>query len=73
MQNLSSPNKIAQAFLAVIVGIWAYCLVVAPMLTEGSYTEVVAEKSREIGIGFTIAAAAVGAICYVIAKKNSQK
>lgn len=71
MSNFADPQKIVRSFAAVIAGSWVYCLVVAPILSEQSYADVAVEKSKEIGIGFTIAALIVGAIWFFIAKKSS--
>lgn len=55
---------------AVIAGCWAYCLVVAPLLSERSYGEVVAEKSKDIGLGFTLAALLIGVMWLFVAREN---
>lgn len=35
------PRRVLKAFGAVIVGVIAYCVLVAPLVKEGSYSDVV--------------------------------
>lgn len=54
--------------------IWlVYCLVLAPLFYDGSYGEIALDKSKSVGIGFTIGTFVVGAILYAIVKRNSQQ
>lgn len=71
MSNFTNPQKVVRGFTAVITGCWVYCLVVAPILSEQSYADAAIEKSKDIGIGFTIGALLVGAIWLFIANKKS--
>ena len=72
MSSSTAPKRIVRSFAAVIVGSWVYCLVLAPAFSEQNYADVAAEKSKEIGIGFTAAALLVGAIWFFIATKKSK-
>ena len=72
MSSLTEPQKIVRSFAAVIAGAWIYCLVLAPAFSEQNYADVAAEKSKEIGIGFTVVAVLVGAIWFFIATKKSK-
>ncbi|SDS73935.1 hypothetical protein [Corynebacterium timonense] len=72
MSNFRNPKTVATSFVCVIAGIWAYCLIVAPLFSDGSYASVALEKTKDIGIGFTIAALFVGAVWFLIAKKKSE-
>lgn len=72
MSSFTEPKRIVQSFAAVIAGIWIYCLALAPAFSGQNYADAVAEKSKEIGIGFTIAALIVGAIWFFIATKKSK-
>ena len=69
--QFSQPEKIATSFAYLIAGIWVYCLIVAPLFSEASYANVVLEKSKDIGIGFTIVALLVGTVWFLIAKNKS--
>ena len=73
MSNFTNPKIIARSFAWVIAGVWAYCLIVAPLFSEESYGTVALEKSKDIGIGFTIAALVVGGIWLLIAQHMSKK
>lgn len=72
MSNFTEPKRIIRSFAAVIAGCWVYCLALAPAFSEKPYADVAAEKSKEIGIGFTVAALIVGAIWFFIATKKSK-
>ena len=72
MSSFTEPKRIIRSFTAVIAGSWIYCLVLAPAFSEQNYADVAAEKSKEIGIGFTVAALIVGAIWFFIATKKSK-
>ena len=71
MSNFTNPQKIVRSFASVIAGCWVYCLALAPTFSEKPYADVAVEKSKEIGIGFTIGALLVGTIWFFIAKKKS--
>ena len=70
MSSFTEPKRIVRSFGAVIAGCWVYCLVLAPAFSAQSYADVAAEKSKEIGIGFRVAALIVGAIWFFIATKK---
>ena len=72
MSSFTEPKRIVRSFTAVIAGSWIYCLVLAPAFSGQNYADVAAEKSKEIGIGFTVAALIVGAIWFFIATKKSR-
>ena len=71
MSNFRNPKKIATSFAYLIAGIWAYCLIVAPLFSEASYANVALEKSKDIVIGFTIVALLVGIVWFLFAKNKS--
>lgn len=72
MSSFTDPQKIVRSFAAIIAGSWVYCLALAPAFSEKPYADVAAEKSKEIGIGFTVVALLVGAIWFFIATKKSR-
>lgn len=72
MSSSTAPKRIVRSFAAVIAGIWAYCLVIAPAFSEQNYADVAAEKAKEIGIGFTVVALLVGTVWFFIANKKSK-
>ncbi|AIU29469.1 Hypothetical protein Cul210931_0096 [Corynebacterium ulcerans] len=71
MSNFYKSQTIVRSMAAVIAGCWAYCLVVAPLLSERSYGEVVAEKSKDIGLGFTLAVLLIGVMWLFVARRKS--
>ena len=54
------PRRVLKAFGAVIVGVLAYCVLVAPLVKEGSYSDVVRDTLASVGVGYC--AVVVGAL-----------
>lgn len=71
MSRLLDPNRVLRGFAGVIAGIWIYCLVLGPLLSEESYVTSALKKSKNMGIGTTLLAIAMGAIWYFISKKRN--
>ena len=44
-----NPRRVLKAFGAVIVGVIAYCVLVAPLVKEGSYSDVVRDTLASVG------------------------
>ena len=67
------PRRVLKAFGAVIVGVIAYCVLVAPLVKEGSYSDVVRDTLASVGVGYC-AIVVVGALWLgVIAVINRRK
>ncbi|AKE40338.1 hypothetical protein ACFLIN_05160 [Corynebacterium kutscheri] len=62
MSKLTSPKNIIKGFSSVLLGVWLYCLVVAPIFTEGSYLNIVSNKASTIGLGWTIITVFIAAV-----------
>lgn len=73
MFDAQKTARIARSFAWVIVGIWVYCLAVAPLFSGEDYASVALEKAKSIGIGFTIATLVVGTIVVLVSRRSSQK
>lgn len=72
MSNFTDTRNILKSFLCVIAGVWAYCLVIAPIFSDQAYAEVAASSAKNIGIGFTLVALLICALWIaVVRKKNS--
>ena len=69
--NTDAPQKVVHAFAWFIVGVWVYCLVVAPIFVGGDYLTVAWERAKGMGFGFTAIALVIGTVWYLI-EKNSQ-
>ncbi|WP_211214772.1 hypothetical protein [Corynebacterium glucuronolyticum] len=54
-----------------MAGVWAYCLLLAALLSDQPYGDVVADKASSIGLGWTVAVVIVGAIFTVYATRKS--
>ena len=64
------PRRVLKAFGAVI----AYCVLVAPLVKEGSYSDVVRDTLASVGVGYCAAVVVVGALWLgVIAVINRRK
>ena len=64
------PRRVLKAFGAVIVGVIAYCVLVAPLVKEGSYSDTLAS----VGVGYCAVVVVVGALWLgVIAVINRRK
>ncbi|WP_222104959.1 hypothetical protein [Corynebacterium anserum] len=70
MSSFTNTRNIIRSFAAVIAGIWAYFLIVAPMMSQQNYVEVAVDKSQTIGIGFTVAALVVGTVWVFLVKRS---
>ena len=68
------PRRVLKAFGAVIVGVLAYCVLVAPLVKEGSYSDVVRDTLASVGVGYCAVVVVVGALWLgVIAVINRRK
>ena len=56
------PRRVLKAFGAVIVGVIAYCVVVAPLVKEGNYGDIVRDTLASVGVGYSAAAVIIGAV-----------
>ena len=50
-KSFMDPRRVLKAFGAVIVGVIAYCVLVAPLVKEGSYSDVVRDTLASVGVG----------------------
>lgn len=73
MSRFMDPTRVLRGVTGVIAGIWIYCLVLGPLLSEESYATAALEKSKEIGIGNTLLVIVIGAIWYFITKKKNSE
>ncbi|AKK07539.1 hypothetical protein CTEST_00345 [Corynebacterium testudinoris] len=55
-------KTVIKAFASFVVGVLAYCAIIAPLTNEGSYGSVVFEKLTSIGIAYTAIAIVLCAI-----------
>lgn len=56
------------------MGVLAYCVLVAPLVKEGSYSDVVRDTLASVGVGYCAAVVVVGALWLgVIAVINRRK
>ena len=69
--NLDNPRKVITGFVSVLAGVWVYCLLLAPLLSDQPYGDVVADKASSIGLGWTVAVVIVGAIFTAYAMRKS--
>lgn len=60
--KFKDPRSVMKGFGSVLLGIAAYCVLVAPIFKEGSYREVVTETFLNVGLGFGITIVVIAAI-----------
>jgi len=73
-KSFMDPRRVLKAFGAVIVGVIAYCVLVAPLVKEGSYSDIVRDTLASVGVGYCAAVVVVGALWLgVIAVINRRK
>ena len=67
MSKFTNPQRIVRGFAAALIGVWVYCLVVAPLLSDAPYMRVAMNKAENIGLGFSIAIVVVAIAWIVVA------
>lgn len=60
--RFKEPKSVVKGILSAIAGVIVYCTAVAPIVKEGSYTEVVSSTFSKVGIGLGTAILVVGAV-----------
>lgn len=65
MSKIKDPKSVLRGLASALLGVIAYCAVVAPVFKEGSYWETTKESFGTIGLGFSAAIILVGALWLV--------
>ncbi|AEQ07196.1 hypothetical protein LJU02_08470 [Corynebacterium pseudotuberculosis] len=66
MSKIKDPKSVLRGLASALLGVIAYCAVVAPVFKEGSYWESAKENFSAIGVGFSAAIVLVGVLWLVI-------
>lgn len=60
--KFKDPKSVVKGIVAALLGVIAYCAVVAPLFKDGPYREVVADTFATTGFGLGLAIFLVGAV-----------
>ncbi|AKA95650.1 Hypothetical protein CUL131002_0090 [Corynebacterium ulcerans] len=71
MSNFHKSQTIVRSMAAVIAGCWAYCLVVAPLLSGTELRRSCGRKVQRYGLGFTLAALLIGVMWLFVVRRKS--
>lgn len=66
MRKIKDPKSVLRGLASALLGVIAYCVVVAPVFKEGNYWEITKESFSTIGLGFSAAIILVGVLWLVI-------
>lgn len=65
-RKFKDPKAVIKSLVAATLGVFTYCLVIAPLFKEGSYTSTASDTLREVGWGMVFAILLIGAVWLVV-------
>ncbi|MDO5031910.1 hypothetical protein [Corynebacterium sp.] len=65
MSKFNDPKSVIRSVVSVLLGIAAYCVIVAPLFKSGAYWENVKETYASVGVGLSTAVLVIGVVWLV--------
>lgn len=73
VSKFADPRRVVVGFLSVALGVWFYCLVVAPLLSDRDYGTVALEKAKSLGLGNTLVIIVLATVWVLVIKWRNRK